>query len=394
MSVVLITSLLIARLFPEEGIFITEDMTIRFASVDEILQQNKDTSETVNAVELLQTYEEVFDSTAIKDSIRLAQVAYRKMIMRIQYPEGTKEKLPFFFRALDNLASGGIVKVLHYGDSQIEGDRISAQVRNSLQKKFGGSGPGFISVKSVVDKFSISKVVSGNWIRYAAFGIRDSLLIHRKFGMYGSYSRFTPSLPDSVLFPVATINPPDSIDSDSTKLAQAATNPTTIQALLKDTVRAWVELKPSPVSFNTAKRYQRMRMLFGNVKKPFSLKTTIGDSVISENIYHPGDEGVHEEYFTSTPRLIRLEFTSTYSPDIYGILLESTTGVLLDNVAMRGSSGVYFTRINRRQLTRQINRDPIKLIMFQFGGNSVPYITSDSHEKWYEKNLKRQLRLL
>lgn len=416
LSALFLTSLGIAYVFPEEGIPLGEDTAIRFASLEEILQQEEDTVEAIDVVALLETYEEEFDSTAIKDSIRLAEIAYRKMIMRIQYPEGQKARLPIFFQSLKTLQSGRAVKIVHYGDSQIEGDRISAHLRNSLQKTFGGSGPGFVAIKSVVDKFSISKSISDNWSRYAAFGIRDSLLHHRKFGMYGSYSRFTPSLPDSVLFPQQTIIKIDTVISDVAPLDSAFADSLTQNALpvpdtlitmdtviieavepaldLTDTVRAWVEFRPSGIAFNTAKKYNRMRILLGNIKVPFQLKTLVNDSLVSTTSYFPGDDGVHEEFFTSSPDLIRLEFAGAYSPDIYGVLLENTSGIQLDNVAMRGSSGVYFTRINYAQFARQLNREPIKLILFQFGGNSVPYITSDRHEKWYEKNLKKQLKLL
>ena len=30
------------------------------------------------------------------------------------------------------------VRIMHYGDSQIEGDRISGRLRERLQKEFGG----------------------------------------------------------------------------------------------------------------------------------------------------------------------------------------------------------------------------------------------------------------
>lgn len=38
--------------------------------------------------------------------------------------------------------AGSQVRVLHFGDSQVEGDRISDYLRSVLQEKYGGYGPG------------------------------------------------------------------------------------------------------------------------------------------------------------------------------------------------------------------------------------------------------------
>jgi len=59
----------------------------------------------------------------------------------IEFPEGDTLGFAKFARALRS-ADQQVVRVLHYGDSQIEGDRISADLRDVLQRRFGGMGPG------------------------------------------------------------------------------------------------------------------------------------------------------------------------------------------------------------------------------------------------------------
>ena len=56
-----------------------------------------------------------------------------------------------FFEALKSLQANPEqqIRVLHYGDSQIEGDRITDKLRQKLQAEFGGSGPGLISMMPV-----------------------------------------------------------------------------------------------------------------------------------------------------------------------------------------------------------------------------------------------------
>jgi hypothetical protein len=65
---------------------------------------------------------------------------------RIVYPAGD----PGFPVRLRALFEGESCRILHYGDSQLEGDRISGYLRQRLQAVFGGSGPGFIPIKQVV----------------------------------------------------------------------------------------------------------------------------------------------------------------------------------------------------------------------------------------------------
>ena len=48
----------------------------------------------------------------------------------------------FFEEARKAQKNGTLVRILHYGDSQIEMDRISSVLRQDLQERFGGSGPG------------------------------------------------------------------------------------------------------------------------------------------------------------------------------------------------------------------------------------------------------------
>ena len=58
---------------------------------------------------------------------------------KIQFPAGNDTALYTFFRHISALPeSEELVRVLHYGDSQIEGDRITAFLRNKFQNRFGG----------------------------------------------------------------------------------------------------------------------------------------------------------------------------------------------------------------------------------------------------------------
>ncbi len=60
---------------------------------------------------------------------------------------GNLAQMKYFFDALKNSGSEKI-RVAHYGDSGVEGDAITANIRQDLQKEFGGTGVGFLSITS------------------------------------------------------------------------------------------------------------------------------------------------------------------------------------------------------------------------------------------------------
>ena len=72
---------------------------------------------------------------------------------KIYYPGNPKD----FIRRLKNKLCQNSCQIVHYGDSQIEGDRITGYVRNRLQLAFEGGGPGFFPIKVVYNQNSIDK---------------------------------------------------------------------------------------------------------------------------------------------------------------------------------------------------------------------------------------------
>jgi lysophospholipase L1-like esterase len=101
---------------------------------------------------------------------------------------------------------------------------------------------------------------------------------------------------------------------------------------------------------------------------------------------------IYEHTFKDTPEDLRIEFEGKDSPDFYAISLESTVGIVVDNIAMRGSSGTIFTKISRKQLSYQFGHEPIALVLMQYGGNTVPYIKSKKQAEQYGDWFASQIR--
>jgi lysophospholipase L1-like esterase len=98
--------------------------------------------------------------------------------------------------------------------------------------------------------------------------------------------------------------------------------------------------------------------------------------------------------FETTPDFVRLEFKALSSPDVMGIRLETEEGIVMDNVALRGSSGNIFTQINQLEMAPQMAAEPIKLIILQFGGNTVPYMEDEERVYRYGRTMGNQIKLL
>ena len=62
-------------------------------------------------------------------------------------PTAADATIPFYAgnAVRDSVAAGRQVRIIYYGDSQIEGDRVTSALRRELREEGGGTGPGMIS---------------------------------------------------------------------------------------------------------------------------------------------------------------------------------------------------------------------------------------------------------
>ena len=202
-----ITFLLLAAIslvFPQKGIKLTEKLCIQYPTFTSLFLEKKiEKIDISNIIALADAEDKALEEnveTLVPEIKRSAEpVAAKlvkidsslKLITSIQYKNESKTAMANFFSALANIGNEDkSIRILHYGDSQIEGDRISDYIRLKLQSEFGGEGPGLISfmpvAPSVVNKISWS----AGWDRYPVFAGKDKRVKHNNFGALAHITRF------------------------------------------------------------------------------------------------------------------------------------------------------------------------------------------------------------
>lgn len=280
----------------------------------------------------------------------------------LSYSKNGKEQFTAFF----NKIKGGVsnkIRILHYGDSQIEGDRVTAFLRQRLQTQFGGSGPGFIPAVNVYETISYTQTYSENFQRYTNFG--GQKLSNKRYGIMNSVGRFTPEYPDS-------------IGLDSLKLATA-----------------WMEVEPGRLAYGTAKRYKSITLHYADAFAHCDLKIyNNGELVKSDSLIADGKYHKVKYTFPAEEGKVKFEYSSKISPNILGYSLEGDGGLQVDNIAMRGSSGTFFGKIDNSLAKQIYDEQNVELFLMQFGGNSVPYIKDTAGVLQSTSYFKGQLNVI
>jgi lysophospholipase L1-like esterase len=78
---------------------------------------------------------------------------------------------------------------------------------------------------------------------------------------------------------------------------------------------------------------------------------------------------------------------------LFGFASESKTGVILDNLSFRGTSGTELTRLNSKMLKQIDSLRPYDLLVLHYGPNLL-YNDSIVNFKYYQKQLEKSIKHL
>ena len=346
--------LCLALIFPKEGIRISPGIRLQFASLSDL--NNADSlsvSQHVDSLLALSTVTEDPESIADTFAVRIDPAntdSLKKALSPIQFPEEGRNVLIPFFSELESLSKGEQeqVRIMHFGDSQIEQDRMTALIRYRLQSQFGGSGCGLVhAVPLYSGHMAYTQEMEGDWLRYTFFGKRDSSIRHRAYGVMASFSS-VPRVKDG----------------------------------------SWPALH---YRFNTSRRtgrVDRIRVFLHAYTGDGSVALVVNDSIRDTILHLP--MGFNLVEFRHNEPIINCSLSMGLPEGgrIYGISFESQLGLQMDNIAMRGSAGLLFSKINREQQMRMMELLSPGLLILQYGGNVVPYINAPFYQKAFTRELK------
>ncbi len=254
--------------------------------------------------------------------------------------------------------SRGQVRVMYYGDSQIEGDRICSYLRNVLRENNRGTGPGlFLPLMPVMYTKTVWLKSSSNWKRYNYLSYKDGEISHTALGPFMAICRYMP-------------------EGERTAMPEKAS----------------VSISPSYVADSLSSLYDYLRIFYGNTDGPVTVTVKEGGNIILNDSLKRGNGFNEIACNLKREKDVLIEFEGNVSPDIYGISIESKTGVIVDNIPQRGSAGLEFTMVDKKNLRKAFRKLSPDLFILQYGLNIAKNVRNSY--SYYAKGLGRQLALL
>jgi lysophospholipase L1-like esterase len=143
-------------------------------------------------------------------------------------------------------------------------------------------------------------------------------------------------------------------------------------------------------SFNLSRRSgqcDRVKVFLHSYVDGASLVFHVNDT-ISDTIRNlPAGYSVADYRHVGIIKDLRLYLNFPEGGRLYGLSFESYSGVQMDNIALRGSSGLIFSKMDREQQEAMMHQLAPSLILLQFGGNVVPYMNPRYYRREFEKEL-------
>lgn len=258
----------------------------------------------------------------------------KKGVLCVEDYSNDTSGLNVFLSALDS-SKNKIVRIAWFGDSYVEGDILLDPLRDTMQAIFGGSGVGFVPITSEVAGFRQTIIHSyDNWKTFAIVGKRDA---EHRLGPAG-YS--------------------------------------------------FVGEEGNTVSYTPEKRirlnnFPTAKLFYGNCDS--ALVTANGNEIELATV-----KSIHQRNLGENLSSLKLSLKG--KADLYGVSLESKTGICIDNFSMRGNSGIGLNYVNEKMFRDFDSIHPYDLIVISYGLN-VANEKSKNYD-WYVRSMKPTIAMM
>jgi lysophospholipase L1-like esterase len=358
---VIVLLVLLSVFFPEDGVSFG-GRRLFFPTVEEVLIREKRKSVT----EKMQELEQTIRIKVIEDSVSNARISafndssvfymnfFNSHPARIHLPGND---LTFFDRLFENAENCGeneeIIHILHYGDSQIEADRITGLIRQKLQEKFGGKGPGLLPLVQPIPSSAVAQTASENISRFIISGNHMHKANHNRYGILGQ---------------VAEVSGRSSVTITS---------------------RNWKD------TFENVKEFSKIRLFVSNNSPDFKVVLHTGNEKPIVRTASANSSAMHALTWNLNTPVKKFTLELFGHAEVTALSIDGNQGgIAVDNIPLRGSSGTFFSGIAANSIAPTLKELNVQLIIMEFGGNMTPYLKNDKVINKYKEDIAGQIRYL
>ena len=371
---------IVAVVYPDGGIHVG-DYTLRYPKLTDIFEKKATVDSTADSVQVdpEEAIREMMEATkrkefaAYNDSLKYYEDFFKTGKTRFDLPNDDPTWFDRFFLHLQlALLDTNVVHIVHYGDSQLEEDRISATIREDLQQEFGGAGPGMMPPILTIPSQTTSHWNEGDLKRYILFGPKEEEADHNRYGPLAQFADLEGSAVVGLKKREDRKNAFAHVGGYSTvKVLAGKRGNLRMRLVFQRTYRDTVGL---------------------NEDSTFKVKTrTAFENAPGPEVERLTKINVYTWKLPDTTSNIKIYMDG--SAEIYALSADGDYGVAVDNVAMRGSSGTVFHRIDSQLLAESYQAMNARLIIMEYGGNLVPG-TNSSNVDWTRKLITRQIQAI
>lgn len=257
----------------------------------------------------------------------------------VDYADSTQRGMQPFYRAVDAAKKRKQpIRIAVIGDSFIEGDIFTGDLRNLLQDKYGGCGVGFVGITSPT--YGFRKTVRHFFKGWESHFSTDTASFYSKYStLSGSY--FIPK--------------------------EAAV----------------VQLK-GQTSYGTRLDSCAQSSLFYLAEEPLVISSRLNGGKRKEHTLRATQK---MEQVTVWGKMGKVRWQLPASPTLkcYGVSMEGNDGIVLDNFAIRGSAGFTVSHFPLTMLQQLNALRPYDLIILEYGLNVVT--KSRTNYDYYQKRM-------
>jgi len=365
---------ILAWIYPAGGISIA-DVTFRFPALTDIFEKqdpnaiaedNNTETDPQKAIEEMMAATQAKEFAEYSDSLKFYEDFFKNGRNRFDLPNNDPTWFDRLFLHLE-LAKidSNTVHIVHYGDSQLEEDRISATIREDLQKEFGGGGPGMLPAVLNIPSQTTSVWNNGDLTRFIMFGTEEDRADHNRYGPLAQVSKLQGS---------AVIGIKKREDKDNKFAHVGGYGIIKVLASKRGNLKVRLSYETTVVE-NEGTEKEKRKKKFVDAAAPTDEKFNklrvltwkLPDTTSNAKVYLSGNA------------------------EIYSVSVDGPYGVAVDNVAMRGSSGTVFTRMDKELLAESFKAMNTRLIIMEYGGNLVPSLNKSNLE-YTRKLITKQIQ--